>query len=182
MMFISTTAASQNGPPVTGLQGEKGAATASYAVVKRPLQAITQREALTFVLPWPYPTRGVILVFGSFIGPGGSWTIVDFDARTIERVQTTTAVASDGNRKVTINSKVGRSLSVGEVNNIIKEANAIWDPPPPKPTSPGPPPTDSICDVALFDGPDVYHNYGPACPPETGPLVELIGAIGVSGG
>jgi hypothetical protein len=174
VMFTPITAAGQDGPHVTPPRSGKREATVPYAVVKRPLQTITRRDPLTFLLPGPYPTRGVILAFGGFFAAGGSWTVVNFDTRDIKRIGTTTVIKPDGIREVKIASKISRSLTIDEVNKVIEEANAVWDPPPSKRVSPRLPPTDNTCDVALFDGSDVYNGYGFTCPPETENLQSII--------
>lgn len=161
-------------PPVPGEERE---ANAAYAMVKKPLKPVTRREALPFLLPGPYPARGVILARLGF-GGSGFWTVVDFDRRVIERIGTGILAAPDGSVTADVQSRVERPLSVGEANTIIEEANAIWNPPPARPASP---PdvvqTDSSCQVALFDERDVAFDDGPACPAGTQHLVAVVDAI-----
>jgi len=51
-------------------------------------------------------------------------------------------------------SRISRSLSTDELNEIIQEANVVWQPPqaPPPSSVPYLPLPDISCDVILFDG------------------------------
>lgn len=157
-------------------QGAAGDAITPYAPVKRPSRAITRRDTLRFLLPGPYPERGVLVSNGSFLSPGARWTIIDLDAPAIVRLRTTTRTLPDGRREAVIDSKAGRSLTAGEVNAVIEQANAVWNPPP---IPPAPPRmlTDVTCDVVLFDREDVLHDFGFACPSER--FVAAIEALAV---
>lgn len=181
VMVAPVTAAGQDRLPVTPAPSEAAMAAIPYASVKRPSQPITRRQALTFLsLPGPYPARGVILIISGYAHTEENWTVVNFDTHTIERLVARNLLNPDGQRQSEIDGKVGRFLSLDEVNTIIEAANTAWNPPPAKPASPGHPmPTDTGCDIALVDGDDVLEGYGPACPAETEHLIEMIGKIAI---
>lgn len=140
-------AAAQNGP---------GDAMIAYAMVKRPSERVIRREDLNFTSPTPYPRRGVVLHFFSPLSKSEGWIIVDFDARRVERLQTTTQELPDGEVEQIVDNKNDSVLSVAEVNTVIKPANQVWDPQPRRPAR-GAPMTDAMCYATLFDGDAVLH-------------------------
>ncbi len=67
------------------------------------------------------------------------------------------------------------ALQPQELNDIIDQANRVWDPPP----TPTPIPsmvTDVTCDLVLFDGSTIVHDSGFVC--QHVDLVARIDAIG----
>jgi hypothetical protein len=116
-------------------------------------------------------------VSGSFFTDRGAWSVVDFDRRPIQRLQIKSQNMPDGGCKAVISNPFERSLSADEVNDLIQQANAVWNPPNVQWTHPFIP--DISCEVDLFDGPDVFIDTGSICPPETGQLVEAIDLIDI---
>ncbi len=148
-------------------------ATLPYASIKDPAQPITGRDALHLMAPIPYPERGVLIVGGSGLTASAVWTIVDVGAGTIVWVRTITQMLPDGEVEMVVSSRQGRPLAIGELNGVIEQANAVWNPPRP----PALPPmlTDVSCDVVLFDGTAVPSDFGSVCPAEH--LVKAIRAL-----
>jgi hypothetical protein len=147
-----------------------------YATVKRPPASISRREGLGFGPLIPLPREGVVLAGGSFLSSGASFTVVDFDARTLERLATTLDTLPDGQSELALTYRKVHPLSISELNRLIQEANRVWNPPPGQ-RSGSPIVTDSTCDIILFDGNDMLHQFGPACPYNTQKLVEALDSI-----
>jgi len=147
-----------------------------YASIKRPQAAITRRDSAAFGLPVPIPHKGVLLSNGSFLAPGASFTIVDFDARSITRLTTVLDSLPDGKRELSLTGKTTRTLDAAELNRLIDNANKVWDPPPD--TRPGSPMVlDATCNIVLFDGDDMLNQWGFACPYNSQNLIAALSAI-----
>ena len=149
-----------------------------YATVKSAAIRVSARSALDFTIGEPYPTRGLLIAKGTFLGPHASWTIVDFDRHVIARLRTRTEATADGRREATVINEVRRALPIAALNQVIGQANLLWDPPaaPPRPPRMV---TDTTLDAVLFDGDDVLRIQG--FNRAADPLVELVDAIAAHG-
>jgi hypothetical protein len=103
-----------------------------YAPIKRPFR-LEHRDDIRWVLPAPYPTFGILLHSnGSLLDENSgeaNWIVVDFGKRTIAHL-TTKRDAKNGNTHYDIIKKALRHLTVEETNEIIEQANTIWNPGP----------------------------------------------------
>ena len=144
-----------------------------YAGTKHPAQPTIGRDSLHLTAPVPYPNRGVLIVGGSGLTASAIWTVVDFDARTLTQVKTLTQVLPDGEAEMIVSSRQDRTLALEELNGVVMEANAVWNPS--RPPAARPILTDVSCDVVLFDGAAVLSDFGFACAAEQ--LVKAIRAL-----
>ena len=148
-----------------------------YAPIKRPASPTEHRNAVNFRPPAPVPTVGILIAVGSFNGLA-TWTLVDLDARKLSEIRTQLIYQSDDKYNLHVIDKIERSLSVMETNEIISQANTVWNP---GSNRPSPPPfvTDVTCDVVLFDHDDALDDRGQLCPDNQ--LVNVIAAIETPG-
>lgn len=145
-----------------------------YAPVKRPATPIEHRDALNYSPPEPLPIVGIAIVGGSF--GNVDWTIVNLDTRKLSDIQTQLASQQDEKNGLNVH-RTERSLTVVEANEIIRQANMVWNPV--NPRSPPPFGTDASCDVVLLDHDDVLVDHGTMCPDAQ--LVNLINTIEAPG-
>ncbi len=148
-----------------------------YAPGKLASPFRTDRAGTHLAFPGDLPKRGVLVATGNVLSPQARWIILDLDSRTLRQATTRLAAASrDGQRASVIERDTSRELTTSEMDAVVRAANTVWATK--DPTSidtPGP--TDALCSVALFDGNDVLHEFGTACPRTS--FVETVTALAV---
>jgi len=136
----------------------------AYAPVKLASPFRTDRVGVHLAFPGDLPERGALVVAGNALSPNASWIIVDLDARTIRRATTRLSDATHGGKPTTVIERdVSRDLTASETDAVVRAADAVWATRDPASID-APGPTDALCSVALFDGNDVLHEFGAACP------------------
>ncbi|MBB4000209.1 hypothetical protein [Aureimonas pseudogalii] len=136
----------------------------AYAPHKLVSPFRTDRAGAQFALPGDLPRRGALVATGNALSPTATWIIVDLDARTLRRATTRLSDATRHGKPTTvIEHDASRDLTASEIDAAIAAANAVWATRDPAPID-APGPTDALCSVALFDGGDVLHEFGAACP------------------
>jgi len=147
-----------------------------YATLKRPALPIEARSSLELTYRGPYPVHGLLLAYGSFVGTGASWLIVDFDTAVVEQIMTITQTMPDGERESILSSKNEKPLSSTQLRDLVILANQVWNPPPTVMETPSVGGTDSACSLVLFNGPEILHDWGFQCKSKR--LVDEIEALG----
>ena len=147
----------------------------AYAPMKLASPFRTDRAGAHLAFPGDLPERGALVATGSILSPQASWIIVDLGARTLRRATTRLAATPRaGERASVIERDVTRNLTAGETDAVVLAANAVWSTRDPALTPP-PGPADALCSVALFDGADVLHEFGAACPRMS--FVQMLAAL-----
>lgn len=149
-------------PPI-GSAAAEGSRLA-YAPDKRASPFRTDRAGAPLAFPGGLPARGVLVATGNRLSPQANWIIVDLDAGTLRRATTRLAATPpSGERASVIEHDASRDLTADETDAVVRAANAVWATPGSASADP-PGPSDALCSVALFDGNDVLHEFGAACP------------------
>ncbi|WP_019998824.1 hypothetical protein [Aureimonas ureilytica] len=147
----------------------------AYAHMKLASPFRTDRAGAHLVFPGDLPERGALVAMGNILSPQASWIIVHLGARTLRRATTRLAATPrDGKRVSAIERDMSHDLTASETDAVILAANAVWSTRDPASTAP-PGPRDALCSVALFDGADVLHEFGAACPRV--PFVQMLAAL-----
>ena len=126
---------------------------ASYAPVKHPMDRIERADRTQSIVNDPVPQHGIVHEWTTFGSTGFTAWIIDFDNKTVVRLSGTVAPQPNGERVTSLVNRVSRHLGDAELNQLIVQANEVWNP-----TSPpalGPMITDLFSTLSLYDGEDV---------------------------
>jgi hypothetical protein len=126
---------------------------ASYAPVKHPEGRIERADRTQPIINDPVPQHGMVHEWTTFVSTGFTAWIIDFDNRTIVRLSGAVATKPSGERVTSLVNRVSRHLEDAELNQLIVQANEVWNPT----SSPerGPMITDLFSTLSLYDGADV---------------------------
>jgi hypothetical protein len=126
---------------------------ASYAPVKHPKGRIEGADRMQSIINDPVPQHGIVHEFTTFASTGFTAWIIDFDNKTIVRLNATVATKPNGERVTSLVNRVSRHLEAAELNQLIVQANEVWNPT--SSPAPGPMITDLFSTLSLYDGADV---------------------------
>ena len=101
-----------------------------YAHAKRKAPEITSRDELTYYCVTRFPTRGLVLSYGSFLSSAATFYMVDIDSKSLRRILINQPKLNPKNgqqpRIPVIWAEERVKLSPDELNPLIIRMNQIW--------------------------------------------------------